>query len=206
MTAKQTVSIDIDDVIADSTEAMRLLVNERTGAILTREDYFNVGGEYWGYYERVWREHGLHDQVSFKDLSAEMAVDQSHVPLLPGAEFAVHELLKQFNVVFVTSRDASWESATRRWLSEQFQHDEPQVYFAEHHKDVRAKTKGQLCKELGAVLHIDDNVAHCQSVLDEGIAAILFGSYGWQTDIPSGLTCCKDWPEVLEQVKVYDGQ
>lgn len=32
MTIKQTIAIDIDDVIADSTEALRLSVNERTGA------------------------------------------------------------------------------------------------------------------------------------------------------------------------------
>lgn len=195
---KQTISIDIDDVIANSTESLRMLVNERTGANLTIEDYLNVGGEYWGYYERVWRTHGLQDQINFKDLSDEMIHDQSHVPLLPGAEFAIHELSKRFHVIFVTARDQSWEAATRKWFSQQFNHDDIELYFSESHKNSRAKTKGQLCRELGVTIHIDDNVSHCQSVLSEGIGAILFGHYGWHANIPSDVIRCKDWPSVLE--------
>lgn len=197
---KQTISIDIDDVIAHSSEALRVLVNQRIGASLTADDYMNVGGEYWGYYERVWHTHGLQDLVSFKDLSAEMALDQSHVPLLPGAEFAIHELTRQFDVVFITARDKSWETATRKWFNQQFSHDNIDLYFCENHKDSRAKTKGQLCRDLGVTVHIDDNVAHCQSVLDEGMAAILFGQYGWHVDIPEDVIYCKDWPTVLERV------
>ena len=201
---KPKISIDIDDVVADSTEALRILVNQRVGVALTADDYRGVGGEYWGYYERVWRNHGIQDRVSFKELSAEMAADQSHVLLLPGAEAAIHQLAQRFHVVFITSRDKSWEMATRKWFQKQFSHDDIELYFCENHKDARAKTKGQLCKELGVTLHIDDNEAHCQSVLDEGIAAILFGRYGWHDRSAKGVVACADWSEVMDYIgKAY---
>lgn len=200
MTAKQTIAIDIDDVIADSTEALRVSVNERTGAALTRDHYLNVGGEYWGYYERVWRAHDLIGQVSYKEYAAEMAKDQSDVPLLPGADLAIHELAKRFHIIFITARDKKSEQETRRWISEHFATDDFEVYFCESHDSAEAKTKGQLCKEFGASVLIDDNVGHCQSALDENLSAILFGEYGWQTNVPESMVRCLSWPEVMERL------
>ncbi len=188
---KQTIAIDIDDVIADSTEALKLLVNRQIGANLTSDQYHNVGGEYWGYYERVWQTHGLANKISYKDFEAEMVVDQSHVPLLPGADFAIHELTKKFRIIFITARNKTWERATQQWFGESFDKKDIELYFCENHKDAKAKTKGQLCKELGVSLLIDDNVSHCQSALDENVDIILFGKYGWQSKAPNEMTHAK---------------
>lgn len=196
--ARSIIAIDLDDTIADSTEALRLLVNQRLGAELTTEDY-RVEGEYWGYYERVWSQHGLTD-ASHDDFSAEMVVDQMHVPLLPGASFAIKQLLKRFQVIFVTARDASWEEATRSWITNHFGEEPFELYFIESHKNENAQTKGQLCQGLGAALLIDDNVQHCKSAIDEGLGAVLFGNYGWHVDVPVGIVRCHDWPAVLEHI------
>lgn len=203
MLQKRKVAIDIDDVIAGSTDALRILVNERTGNSLTADDYHKVGGEYWGYYERVWRAHDIGDEVSFKDFEAEMIIDQSHVPLLPGASFAIGELTKKFHVIFITARNKTWEQATRNWFERHFGKTDIELYFCESHKDSGAMTKGELCKSLGAHLLIDDSVSHCQSALDEGVEAILFGDYGWQGKVSKNLTRCGDWPAVLEYLE-YD--
>lgn len=191
---RPTIAIDIDDVLADSTESLRLLVNKRTGANLTSEHY-KIDAEYGGYYERVWVEHGLNEKVSYRDLEKEMVVD---VPPMSGVDFAIHELSKKFHVILVTARDKAWEGSTRAWLKMHFGHDDVGLYFCESHKNTKAMTKGQLCKELGAELLIDDNVDHCKSALHEGIQAVLFGNYGWHKDVPEGLVRCEDWPSILE--------
>lgn len=191
------IALDIDDTIADSTEALRRVVNSQLGVNLTREDY-KIPGEYWGYYERIWRHHGIADQLSFKQLNLQMAIDQSHVPLIEGAQAAVHRLAKDVEVVLVTSREASWENATREWFTRHFDREDIKLYFCESHVDEKAKTKGQLCKELGVQLLVDDNVSHCKTALDEGIDAILFGEYGWHhgSDIPSPRY--KSWDTLME--------
>ncbi len=197
---KSTIAIDIDDVLADGTNAMIDAANRRYDLSLTADDYHSVGGDFKGYYERVWATHGLESIVNFDELSEEMAADQSHVPLLAGAEFAVSELSKRFHIVFITARPEAWERATRLWFAKHFEKENVELYFAGSHLSPSSLTKGQQAKRLNATLLIDDNISNCQTALDEGLEVILFGEYGWQGHAPSEMTRCKDWPEVLEHL------
>lgn len=193
-TDKPTIAIDIDDVIADTNEAMRAWTNSKSNKELTATD-FNIKGDYWGYYERVWAMHDL--TLQFDDFQSEMIADQIDVPVLAGASFAIEELQKRFHIVLITSRYPELEPTTRRWMQAHLRGD-IKLYFAKNDKKNSGRSKGELCKELGAFLLIDDNVEHVQSAVDGGIEAILFGTYGWQPRLPEGVTRCADWPAVLE--------
>jgi uncharacterized HAD superfamily protein len=199
VTDKKLIAIDIDDVIADTSEAIRLWGNEKSGIEMTKEDY-SIEGEYWGYYERVWDQKNLNSVLFFDDAEAAIINSEIQVPLLAGASFAIRELAKQFRIVLITSRNPLLEAITRKWLDEHFEGLDVELYFAKNPKNISgsSKTKGQLCKELGAFLLIDDNVDHCQSMLDEGLEAVLFGTYGWQPYVPEGAIRCNDWPAVVE--------
>lgn len=198
---KQVIAVDVDDVIADTTEALRHAVNKRTGATLRFEDY-KVESDYWGYYERVWQQHGL--DLTLTDMEAEMVADQGKVPLLPGAAFALGELSKKYKIVLVTSRNPSWEKATQAWLKTHFSEHTLELYFAKSHEtQTGEKSKGEICLEVGASWLIDDNPHHCLSALESGVKAVLFGVHGWQHDAPANLLRCKDWPAVLEY---FDGR
>lgn len=198
---RRLIAIDIDDVIADSTEALRLSVNKRLGVDLKPEHY-QIRADYWGYYEQVWKAHGLENEVSYSEHAAVMAFDQSHITLLPGAEFAIGELTKLFDIVLITARDLEWMEATQAWIKGNFGEIFKGLHFAGNSEIKDVKTKGQQARELGAGWLIDDNPEHCQTALDEGVDAVLFGEYGWHIKIPSGVTHCKDWPMVLEY---FDG-
>ncbi len=191
--AKAKIALDIDDVTADSTESLRLLVNERMGVSLTREDYL-VSSGHADYYEYVWEKNGLKD-INYAAFEAEMEVDQSHVPLMDGVKEAMVTLSKTYDIVFITARDVAWEKATREWFARHFDGD-VELYFSEGYTNVGRMTKGQICKAVGAQWLIDDVPKHCQSALDEGVRAILFGTYGWHGDVPEGVIRCKDWQEV----------
>lgn len=198
--SKPTIAIDIDDVLAEGTNALIESANRRYGLSLTPQDYHDVGGDFKGYYERVWLTHGVDNLVSYDELAEEMAEDQSHVPLLAGAEFAIHQLAKRFHIVFITARPEAWEAATRRWFKNHLYGDDIELYFAGSHHHETSLNKGQQAKKLGATLLIDDNVTNCQTALDEGIDVILFGDYGWQRNAPGTMKRCKGWPEVLEYI------
>lgn len=197
---KPTIAIDIDDVLAEGTLALIESVNKMYGTSLTHTDYHSVGGDFKGYYERVWKSHGLENTVRYEDLEQEMIADQSHVPLLAGAEFAVHMLAERFHIIFITARAPECEAATRRWFKQHLFDDEVELYFAGSHFDDTSMSKGGLAAKLGAELLIDDNISNCQSALDEGLQTILFGDYGWQGNVPEGMTRCRDWPAVLEHL------
>lgn len=199
---RQTIAVDIDDTLTDSTELVRLIANERLGVNVSREAY-QVEGEYWGYYDQVWEENGLTDRISFDEILQVLVSERRDAPFLPHATFSLSQLAKQYNVVLVTSREAVREEVTRQWFNEHLNAHVSDVYFTTLHRNAQRLTKGQICRELGACMLIDDNVEHCQSALAEGVDAILFGSYGWQYTVPNDMVRCRDWHEVLE---MFDGK
>lgn len=194
---KQTIAIDIDDVIAGTNEAMRLWGNRISGVELKPEQYNVPSNDYWGYYERIWAEHGVEDRLDFDVFETELIQDQSQVPLLASASLVIEELQKRFHIILVTSRNPVLEAGTRVWLKEHLTGD-IDLYFAKNGRMNIGRSKGELCKELGAFLLIDDNVDHCQSAIDNGVEAIIFGEYGWQNAVVEGAVKCRDWPAVLE--------
>lgn len=197
---KLLITIDIDDVVADTSEAFRVVVNEHTGANLTTEAYRVPHSNYHGYYEYVWETHGLN--IIYEEISAPMQIDQAHIALIAGAKQALEKLSARYGIAFLTGRPTSWEEATRQYIGAKLTGIEADIYFA---KKQEGLTKGQICRELGASWHIDDNPEDCQSVLDEGIQPILFGEYGWHQNVPGGLIHSKNWQEVLEYFDGRDG-
>ena len=198
---KPLIAIDIDDTLADSTESLRIMANQRTGLNVPREAY-QVKGEYWGYYERVWAEHGVDKSYSFSDHKAEMELDQSSLLVIDGAVDALGTLATRYRIVLITARDRSWEAETRRWFRDRFDGIDFELYFTDHHHDDKGLTKGELCRQLGAELLIDDNDAHCRSAIDQGIGAIRYGTYGWHGDDVEEFACCRTWRDVLEYLNV----
>lgn len=200
MVSRPVIAIDIDDVIADSTESLRHLVNKRWDVSLTKEDY-RIPGSYRKYYEQVWTRHDLADKINYADLEDEMVISQDHVPLMEGAAEAIQELKKSAHVIFITARHVSWERATREWFKNVLAHENIDLHFSEGMSNVGAMTKGELCKKFGATWLIDDNPTHCFTALDEGVKTILFGDYGWHVGDLTGMRRCKNWREVAEHFK-----
>jgi 5'(3')-deoxyribonucleotidase len=194
---KKIIALDIDDVLADTTDLIRVIVNKRHALELEREHYA-VAGEYWGYYEQVWRQHGLHEQLTLEDLHDELIASELSLPIVAGAQYAINELLNRYDVVFITSRDAVWMEPTKRWLRHHFQLHTPSIHFARNRWTHHHKSKGELCEELGAGYLIDDSPENCLSAQAHGVDAILFGEYGWHHQAPDHLIRCKDWPAVME--------
>lgn len=200
MADKMIIAVDIDDVIVDTNEAVRVWSNEMTGKNLVIEDFF-VDADYWGYYEHIWEKHDI-AHLQLTDFLDKLTIDQSRMDILPGAQFGLQELAKRFQLVFITSRNPSMEKATRQWLEQHLSHDFELLFAkAGHHSyGFEALSKGEIATKLGASLLIDDSVEHVKSALDHGVEAILFGNYGWQREIPEGAIRATEWSEVLEYV------
>jgi len=191
------IAVDVDDVLADSTESLRRLVNKKYNANLQREHYM-VPGEYWGYYERVWQANGLGGTVVFEEVEQGMEIDQSHVAPHNNSSDVLQKLATSYDLVIITARNPKWEDATHTWLNQHFPEVFSQVIFCGRPDSVDYKTKGDLCSELGAEWLIDDSVLHCKSAIDKGVQPVLFGEYGWHADIPDKVIRCRDWQAVME--------
>lgn len=196
MTSKPIVAIDIDDVLADTTDALRIWGNQRSDKQLTPQD-FMIDAEYWAYYGEVWKRHELH-HLKYEEFEDELIMSQKSIPLIPGAAMALKELQKEYHVVLITSRNPDLERSTREWLAPYIEGD-IELYLARSIKRPEVtETKGEICARLGASILIDDSVEHVTSALEHGIEAILFGNYGWQSHVPKGAVRKESWSDVLE--------
>lgn len=194
---KQLIAVDLDDVLAHSTESFRRSVNDIAGIQLTAADYA-VPGAYWGYYERVWQSHGIADKVPADILHDQMAIDQSHVPAYKDAHSALLQLSHRFRLVIVTARYDEWQDATRRWVELYYPNVFDEVIFAGNKHAATPETKGEACKRIGASYLIDDNPEHAASAVNEGMTAVLFGEYGWHIDVPMDMVRCKSWQNIQQ--------
>lgn len=202
MSNKKLIAIDIDDVVANSSEAVRLWVNENLGLNLTKEDYYlEEGADYWDYYRSVWNKHGVDpDQTKYSSAFAE---SQADIAMVPGFKEVVNELSEHFNIVFVTSRAPTTNEVTQKWFLDNLGY-EVVIHFASagpHLYGMDAPSKGEISKELGATYLVDDFPGHVQSALDYGVQGILFGKYGWQVGAPSTMVHIEDWAGVVEYLR-----
>ena len=195
---KPIIAVDIDDVLAQSTDSLRQVVNAHLGVDLPPEAY-DIPVDYWGYYEAVWEANGLGGRISLDVLDPQMKADQSHVTPMPGAFATLSQLSQNYELVVVTARSSTWAEATDEWLQKNFPDIISQVFFAEGFEGIKKKSKGALCAEIGVSWLIDDNIEHGRSALELGMSVIVFGNYGWHhRGIPDGIVACKDWSEVGE--------
>jgi|GEM_PF-1087902 len=207
---RQTIAIDIDDVVAKTTEAVRLWANQIGGVELAAEDYFITEAGYWNYYEAVWRAHSLEGTLSFADFLKTLNVNQAHIAVMDGAREAIAELKQYYDVIFITARTPDHKDSTREWLDERIDATVPLYLSHNPVANVVAQSKGELCAELGVSVLIDDNIDNCHSAVQYGVEAILFGNYGWNCDEAVGssmgavaagpvkLSRYMSWPEITE--------
>jgi len=196
--SQQTIAVDIDDVIADTTEALRLEANKISGVDLKKEHY-QIEGAYGSYYEAIWATNNVDHLVSFDKLQTDMALSQTHIDLIEGAKEALAQLSRKYRIVLVTSREINWIQATDKWVKDNLNDLIDRVVFV-HHKDNDGRTKGDLCEELGAKWLIDDNPDHCESAIARGVNVLLFGDYGWNKHanfLDDKNQRVKNWQQVL---------
>lgn len=194
---RKTIAIDIDDVVANTIDAVRLWANMETGVEINDEAY-HTDDDYWNYYNAIWQRHGVDDKLNFEVFLEKMAVSQTHIAVQEGAREVIDALKKKYDIVFISARPAAQKDETRRWLDEHISKDIP-LYIAAHPTIQQTlQSKGEICRELGVSLLIDDNIDHCKSALEYDTDTILFGNYGWNERAPADMKRCYTWREVGE--------
>ncbi len=99
---------------------------------------------------------------------------------MPKAFENLVELMKDFDLHIVTARQHAVEDLTREWINKHFPNIFSGIHFGNHYsKSGKSRSKAKMCKEIGAVLLIDDSLSYATQVSREGIHVILFGDYAW---------------------------
>ncbi len=196
---KQTIAVDIDDVLAAEAEFIIDYSNEHWGHSLSLDEYQEHWGELWGV------DPGETERRA--DILHQPGIVSSYRLIERGHE-ALQKLAERYKLVIVTSRRSKTKYETLQWLEENFAGIFVNIHFTGFYDDITPdsyrRTKGELLRQLGANFVIDDQLKHCRSALDNGVQAILFGNYKHQRSerLPDGVVRCMNWTAVQEY---FDG-
>lgn len=130
------------------------------------------------------------------------------IAVVPGALEGLASLkAKGYNLVVVTSRQTVIERETRDWLHHNFPEGTfSGVEFGNHWgRDGAKRSKGDICRQIGASAIIDDSLTYTSEVSSVGIQALLFdldGSYPWNKihSLPSAVTRVTSWEMAVEKI------
>lgn len=192
---KPVIVCDIDDVVFPFVDNIALHYNQQFGASLTPEDFVS-----FNFYE-VWG--GTQEEANgiVEGFLAQPCLELSP---LKGAVEAFTRLKEDFDIVLVTARNGIFEEGTVGWLRQHFPDLFDRAIFAGNAHDGRGfRTKGEICRELEAVLIIDDHPSNVLSAVNQGVDGILFGTKAWTLEAIDKLhntVHCHDWSAVEEYI------
>lgn len=197
---KQTIAVDIDDVLANSAAGWVQHSNTFWDMNLTVDDYVENWREMWGV---------EHDEfIRRRDQILDNRIVNTFAPDVE-AKATLLNLKKQYKLIITSARNNVLSEGTHQWLNEHFGGVFEEIHLAgfydSGHKDAHLLTKAELLQAVGADYLIDDQPKHCLAAAEVGIPAMLFGDYAWNRDIgklPSGVTRARNWQEVGEY---FDG-
>lgn len=189
--AKQTIAVDIDDVLAANAAGFVAYSNERWGTNLRVEDY----QEHWG---ELWQVDMAETDRRAVEYHASGAIGRySHYP---EARSVLEELSERYRLIVLTSRQAVVQQETEDWINHNFPGVFDGIYFAgifdaPLSEATFHRTKADLLLHHGADYLIDDQLKHCLGAAQHGVQALLFGNYRWnQADaLPERVTRCISW-------------
>lgn len=195
-----TIAVDMDDVVIETAQAIVDHVKETYDAPITISNFYSRDPNLWGAPDA---ETAIARVNAFLDTEEyfESAPAQEAIHALKG-------LNHYHNLYIVTGRPDFTELATRKWLQQHLPDLFADVIFTNYFDDTKVRTKGDVCRELGADALIDDHIDHCESALEKGVKPYLFGDYPWNSseDVPEGITRVMHWPDVERILLPHDAR
>lgn len=195
---KQTIAIDIDDVLADYAEAFVEASNRLFGTKIDRTDYTEDWFALWDV-----------DATEFLRRRDELFKTDMHEVMKPknDALATIDRLAKVYRLIIITSRHRSTRTATLDWVNAHYPvFREEDVNFSgiwdDDDRTAVLRTKGDIAANLNVDYLIDDQRKHCLAVAERGIKALLFGPQTENDNLHENVTPVADWIGVMEYFNV----
>ncbi len=187
---KESVAIDLDDVLAAHVESFVEFSNANYGTSLGVEDYSDHWADLWGV---------EHDELERRATEFHIPETVAAFEVKEEAKTALQKLSDGHDLYIVTARSLHLVDTTIDWVNKHFAGLFKDTHFVPIWEPSNTITKADICRQIGASCLIDDLARHCNVAVQGGIKAILFGDYAWNRneEIVDGVTRCKTWDDVL---------
>lgn len=186
------IGVDIDDVLVSFYNPLMQLLNRKLGT--------NVG------LDEVYDPQKFHD--IFKKEKKEIISILKDLPnlgiyedlkFIEGAELFVKDLLREHEVIFITSRAEDAEEVTRRFLNKHFSGFKFGLEFSSDAWKNKRKEKHEICEENNINLMLEDE-KYSLKCAKKGIRVLLLDK-PWNREVEhKNILRVKNWGEIMEEV------
>lgn len=195
---QQVVAFDFDDVLMHFNVGFIAFHNRIYGTNIKYNEVFSYDMELV---------YGCDAEVILERVKAfYQSSDHAEVEPIPGAVEAVRCLRDRHLLDIVTSRPDTFRECTHTWIERFF----PGIFRALHFTNgfgaangVRKRLKSEICKEIGAIVLVDDALKHAEEVAKKGIP-VLLPDRPWNRDYtPRGVIRVKSWDEIISWIETH---
>jgi len=190
------IAVDLDDVLCNFIAEFLKWYNPQHGTNWQFEDVISY---HWPNFMHITAEQAIADVHKFH-----ISQGFANLPVMPGAQEFISRLALKHELSIVTSRQNAAKEATYNWLDRNFPGVFRQVLFANHYSadGSPARTKGELCQEIGCELIVDDDGRHLDSLLAHNIKAVIMDKPWNKNDqLPAGVIRAYNWEEAVQAVE-----
>jgi uncharacterized HAD superfamily protein len=183
------IGVDIDGVVSDSYPFWLTELNLHFGKNITVIDDYEM--------------HLVFD-VSRDVMNDYFVCNAERLLITPkpisGAKEGIETLLREgHEVIYITARTPEERDVTVRWLTMcGIPHEHEHVLFAGFN------SKLELVKLWGIEAFIEDYQVNAKLIAESGVPVFLLNASYNQEELPTGITRCHSWDEILEGIQAVD--
>lgn len=199
---KLVIAVDCDDVLVPTAEAIVKDYNSRYATnVELRHMYQPASIDTWGTDS---------DDEAIKRVNGFLRSEaHAQIKPLPEAVEAIRALSKVHELHLITGRASFLEAVTAQMIDTYFRGcfssvEHTNYIITSDDKAAVRRTKGEVCRNIGADILIDDHIHHGVSVLEAGLEeVIIFGDYPWSQGqaLVDGMVRCGSWEETLVEIE-----
>ncbi len=185
------MAIDLDEVVVETAQKIIKNYNKTYGTSMELKDYYSHD------YKKTWKTPDVETAIQRVNSYLDTDEYKNSLPVERAIE-VIRELGSKYKLYIVTGRPDFTKEATIRWLHMHFTDIFEDIVFSNFYDPQKVRHKGDICRELGVDLLIDDHLGHILSVSKVGIEGLLFGDFPWNKadKLPKNVRRVKDWDEV----------
>jgi uncharacterized HAD superfamily protein len=188
------IGVDIDEVIAETINAVIAFHNEAYGTTLKKADFSSYDcHEIWGGTEEeaILKWHEFFETDHFTSISP-----------IAGAYPALLALKQKGHELFaITARQHLIAKQTEDWVDEYFPDIFSGIYFGNRSglEGIKRK-KSDMCTELGITILIEDDLHHANDCVKHGIEVFLFDKPWNQKELPNNAQRVHSWSDIMGMI------
>lgn len=188
------IAIDCDDVLVPTAQKAVENYNLTYAANVDLANYYG-SAEDWGVDDI--RVASLRIEEYFKRFGH----DELITPF-PEAVVAVRSLSKLHKLYLVTGRADFMSPITQDMADTYFPNCFEGIVHTNYYDSTAVRSKGEVCRGIGARILVDDHIAHCESALSCGVEDALLLNQPWNQSkgLPTHITRCIDWNDITGRI------